>query len=209
MQQVNFYNLDGNELIVFLRQVRGGDELHAAAPFAFPAEDRAQLESDLVVWPETLAQVTLLGGDRGEARQTRDDAAKRFRSAVRPARQWAKGAFPGDDERSVQYGLDTMPGRKLAEMLARGQAILRAASQEPPLEPAIPERLLTPIQAALVQLETGIDAYQRARAAHKKALQDRNALRKEIEARLRYLRQHLYTFMEQDDPVLLDYGFAR
>ncbi len=125
-----------------------------------------------------------------------------------PAREWAKGEFPGHDERSGEYGLKAMPSRKLGEMLTYGRTLLQANTQPPALQPAPPERLLTPVQAAFAVLEVSVADYQAAAAAHKQAIAARRALHRAIVARLRSLRQHLYTFIGKDDPALTDYGFA-
>ena len=103
MKLVDFYKLSLNEFAAFLRQVQAGAEMHAADPHAFPAEDRAQQEQDVAAWEGARIQVDLLDERRDEAKQTRDDAIKAFRRAVRPAREWAKGRFPSDDERRGEY----------------------------------------------------------------------------------------------------------
>jgi hypothetical protein len=206
--QIKLYNLTLDELAALLKQVRDGDDRHATDPYAFPAADRAQVDADVVAWDAGLVRVNLLKARRDEARQTRDEAAKAFRDAVRPAREWAKGEFPGDDERSGEYGLETMPPRSLDGTVTYGRTLLLANTQLPPLQPSLPERLLTPIQAAFAAFEIAIAAYQAAAAAHKQAVAARRALRKEILVRLRGLRQYLYSFVGKDDSTLIDYGFA-
>lgn len=208
MVLTNFYKLNLDEFAAFLKQVRDGDERHATDPYAFLAADRAQLEADITDWDAALTQVNLLKARRDEARQTRDEAAKAFRVTVRPAWEWAKGEFPGDDERSGEYGLETMPPESLAATVTFGRTLLQANTQLPPLDPALPERLLTPVQTAFAALEATIAAYQAATAAHKQAVAARQTLRQEIIARLRGLRQHLYSYVGKDDAVLFDYGFA-
>ncbi len=203
---INFSDLDLDELAIFLKRLRDGDARHTAAPYAFPAASRTQLAADIAAWDVALTQVNLLKARRDEARQTRDEAAQAFRTAVRPAWEWARGEFPGDDQRSGEYGLQAMPPRGLAATVTYGRTLLQAST--PPLDPALPERLLTPIQTAFTALEAAIAVYQTAAAAHKQAVAARQALRKQILARLRGLRQHLYSFVGKDDAVLFDYGFA-
>jgi len=203
-----FAKLDCDKFAAFLKQARDGDARHADDAYAFPPAERSQLAADIAAWDAALTQVNLLKARRDEARQTRDEAAQAFRDAVRPAREWAKGEFPGDDERSGEYGLKAMPPRKLGEMLTYGRTLLQANTQQPPLQPALPERLLTPAQAAFTALEVSVADYQAATAAHKQAIAARRALHRAIVARLRGLRQHLYTFIGKDDPALIDYGFA-
>jgi hypothetical protein len=205
---IDLHNLDLDELATFLKQVRDGDDRHATDPYALPAADRAQLEADITDWDAALTQVNLLKARRDEARQTRDEAAKAFRAAVRPAWEWARGEFPGDDERSGEYGLEAMPPRGLDATVTYGRTLLQANTQLPPLDPALPERLLTPVQTAFAALETTIAAYQAATAAHKQAVAARQTLRKAIIARLRGLRQHFYSYVGKEDAVLTDYGFA-
>jgi len=204
----NFYKMNLDKFAAFLKQVRDGDDRHATDPYVLPAADRAQLEADITTWDAALTQVNLLKARRDEARQTRDEAAQAFRAAVRPAWEWARGEFPGDDERSGEYGLEKMPSEKLAATVTFGRTLLEANTQQPPLEPLLPERLLTPVQTAFAALEASIAAYQEAAAAHKQAVAARQALRKEIIARLRGLRQHLYSYVGKEDAVLTDYGFA-
>jgi len=97
-------------------------------------------------------------------------------------------------------------------MLTYGRFLLQANTQGPPLEPTLPERLLTPIQTTFAELEGSITAHHAAEAGRKQAIAGRNALRKEVEGRVRrgcvQSRQHLYTYLAQDDPILADYGLA-
>jgi len=209
MSLVDFYKLSLNEFAAFLQQVQTGAIMHAADPYAFPAEDRAQLEQDVTAWKEALIQVDLLDEGCDEAKQTRDDARKTFRKVVRPAREWAKGQFHGDDERRGEYKLQDAPPTRLVDLLAYGRSLLEANTQEPPLDPALPERLLVPIQSVFAELEAGVEAYQSGRLAYKQVLTGRNALRDEIEARVRGLRQYLYSYLDREDPILRDYGLAR
>jgi len=200
------HKLNHSAFTLLLEQIAAGDRVHAAAPHAFVAEDRAQLESDLAAWKGVLNRVVQTEKRYDEAKQTRDEAAEHFRNSVRPAREWVKGTFPRGDERPGEYGLDLLPPRTWGKMLTYGRFLIQANTQEPPLEPTLPDRLLTPIQNAFVELQASILAYQAAGAGRIQATAERNTLRKEVEARTRSLRQRLYTYVSQDNPLLADYG---
>ena len=200
MSLVNYYDLSVDEFSTFLKQLRDGDDRHAADAYAFPVEDRTQLEADIAAWDDSLSQVNLLAAARSEVKQTRD--------AVRPAREWARGQFPPGDERSGEYGLDKMPPDSVSGAMTYGRTLLEANTAVPPLDPALPERLLTPVQAAFAGLETDIADYQAAVAAEKQAVAARKNLRRDIHGRVRGLRQYLYTYVGREDPVLVDYGLA-
>jgi len=207
--RVDFYHLDDDGFAAWLKRIQIGDDRHAAEPWAFTAEDRGRLEAAVAAWDEILGRIPLLEARRGEARQTRDEAAVDFRAAVRSARAWAKGVFPAGDERPGEYGLGRMPLRNLNKMLTFGHAVIQANTQEPPLEPTLPERLLTQVQVTFAALDASIMAYQAAVVDRKHATHARRELRKEIEALVRYLRQHLYTYIAPGDPILLDYAFVQ
>jgi len=209
MVLVDFYRMDMDDLAAFLKKVQAGDDMHKFDAFAFPAEKRVQLDVDVAAWDESMGQVPLLDAHRDETKQTRDETGKVFRVEVRPAREWARGEFPGDDERSREYGLGKMPPRGINAMVSYGRSFIQANTQEPPLEPVLPERLFNQAQAAFNRLEENIAAYNAAVVRHKGAVAGRRELRKAIEKRVRGLRQYLYTHMDKDDPALLDYGFAR
>jgi len=200
------YKLSNDGLTLLMEQVLAGDTLHVSKAHAFLATGRSQLESDLPAWRESLRWETETERRYDEAKQSRDEAAQEFRGSVRPARQWVIGAFPRGDKRPGEYGLDTLPPKSIGKMLARGRFLLQANTQEPPLEPTLPERLLAPIQQAFVQLEARVTEFQSAVANRKQARAARKTLRKEMEQRLRQLRQHLYTYFDPDDPILADYG---
>jgi len=208
MKTVDIYKLGDTAFASLLDDMLSGDAANAGAPYVFSAEARTQLETDSAAWKSILIRVNSADSSRDEAKQTRDDSARTFRAAVRPAREWVKGAFEHGDQRPGEYGLAAMPPRSLNDMLDYGRTLVHQNTQEPPLDPALPEWLLTSIQEAFAALENGIEAYKSARAAHRQAVSDRKSLRDEIEGRVRGLRQHLLIYVGRDDSVLVGYGLV-
>ena len=100
-----------------------------------------------------------------------------------------------------------MPPLSISGCLDYAQTLFWSNQPERNLDPALPEWLLTSIQAAHQQFVEAIAAYDRVVKDYKGASAERRTLRQETNKRVRALRQYLYVHLGRESHLLADYGF--